>query len=346
MLGKYTDIVSDMKEYEDVDLSFVDPAEKKNSEKTEQEPKAPTSFLEGGKEIKVKKAANGNYIIHVFNDKGEKIDYSKYPHAAPSSLYIWLGGDLSEKVNSSEITETDPTAKDYSQWVTFTIPNGKTEPEATSQSEKPFEIEEFWPESLNFMSPYEIDYVKKSIKDAIAAGKNANTWLSGFEMYGNKAEVAFSPESQKELKKVFDVEAKKNKAPNRLKIADAEDYFQKAIKNDPNYGWKEIVDINADWSEQLVDALFKYGQNTKGNPEFFSLPQTISVIERVYTAYTPNKNGDIFILYGNYNNSGEGMNYNWTGAAQFKTANRTQEEVIAELAEWLKGEVDYYDPQI
>jgi hypothetical protein len=195
------------------------------------------------------------------------------------------------------------------------------------------------------MSPYEIDYAKQSIKDAIAAGNNSNTWLNKFEMYGNKATNVYSPDSQNELKKLFDAEAKKMKRTYVLKIADAEDYFQKAIENDANYGWKEIVDINSDWPEQLVNALFQYRLTDQKKPQFFSLPQTLSISGRTYTAYTPNKGGDIFILYGDYNNSGENMNYNWVGAAQFKTANRTEDEIISELSEWLKDEVDYYDPQ-
>jgi hypothetical protein len=217
------------------------------------------------------------------------------------------------------------------------------EKETTPLSQKPYNIEKFWPQSLEFMSPYEIDYTKKSITDAIAAGKNSQAWLDGFEMYGSKAKDAYSPDSQKELKKVFDEEAKKNKKPYKLRIAEAEDYFQKAIKNDANYGWKEIVDINSDWPSQLVYTLF---HSDLDKPEFSAKNRTISIGEKTYTAYTPNKNGDIFILYGDYNNSGEDMNYNWTGAAQFKTENRTREEVVAELAEWLKGEVDYYNPQI
>jgi hypothetical protein len=270
--------------------------------------------------------------------------------------YTVQAGSMGESVADSKKGLADQISGKYNDIVSdlaeyedvdlsFVDP-AKTKSESAAKQEKPLDIESFWPESLKFMSPYEIDYVKQSIKDAIAAGNNSNTWLNKFEMYGKKAEIAYSPESQKELKKVFDEEAKKIQGTNRLKIADAEDYFQKAIKNDANYGWKEIVDINSDWPEQLVNALFQYGQTTQNKPEFFSLPQTLTVGNRTYTAYTPNKGGDIFILYGDYNDSGRAMNYDWTGAAQFKTANRTTEEIVAELAEWLKGEVDYLDPQI
>lgn len=315
------------------------------------------SEFEGGKNDEEKQPLIGEFEVLI---NGQKMELMVI--ADPNGFQVSYA-DGEEGITLPTLLTTQKYAKDYLQEIynsgelhefltensndgdVFTPVSGQKQTE-TKQTEKTPEIEDFWPKTLSFMSLPEIEYVKQTIKDAIKAGKNSNDWLGELEIYGNKASITYSPDSQKELKKLFDAEAKKLQGANRLKIADAEDYFQKAIKNDANYGWKEIVDINSDWPEQLVNSLFQYGQTTRKKPEFLSLPQTLSIGERTYTAYTPNKKGDIFILYGDYNNSGEEMNYDWTGAAQFKTTNRTTEEIISELSEWLKGEVDYYNPQI
>lgn len=345
--GKSNEIVKEFKDFHGVNFSFIDPAKTKFD----------TDSLKTAKEIS-ESESSPKFPITKFNDstitafKNSLYDTENEKFTVDDFFALLSQYEESGHLNYKEKTAMEYWAVAYQTWTQnktpaqiaddkyshISKPNQKQEPQK--------DIEDFWPKSLNFMSPSEIDYVKQSIKDAIAAGNNSNTWLNKFEMYGNKATHVYSPESQNELKKLFDAEAKKIQGTNRLKIADAENYFQKAIENDANYGWKEIVDINSDWPQQLVDSLFQYGQTTRKKPKFSSLPQTLSIGERTYTAYTPNKGGDIFILYGDYNNSGENMNYNWIGAAQFKTANRTEDEIISELSEWLKGEVDYYDPQI
>ena len=222
----------------------------------------------------------------------------------------------------------------------------KAEPEATPEPEQPFDIEEFWPESLNFMSPGEIDFLKKSIQGAIAAGKNSEDWLNEFEMYGQKATNAYSPDSQKELKKLFDAEAKKLQKFNKsiLSLQKAETHFNWAVKNYSNYGWKEIP--NSSDSNALVGKLIGYPVDQNAKPEFWQTSNTLTIGNRTYVGWTPKNDNRIFILYGDYNNSGEDLNYNWIGAAQFEIANKTTEEIISEISEWFKGEIDYFDPQI
>jgi hypothetical protein len=84
-------------------------------------------------------------------------------------------------------------------------------------------------------------------------------------------------------------------------------------------------------------------------PEFSAKKKTISIGRRTYTGYTPVKGGDIYILYGSYSNPSDdfdNLNYKWDGAATFTTKNKTKNEVLDELEEWFKAEIDYYDPQI
>jgi hypothetical protein len=368
--GKYNDIVSDLEMIEGINLSFVDPAKTKQAEKTESETSQKTLYLKPfeeidwqsfsgavefqGKNDNEKQPLIGEFEVlingakmelmliadtngfQVFFDEGSDgidfpIEFTTQKEAKEYLQQIFATGELHKMLN------------EYPGHDDVFSPVSEQKQTETKQAEKTPDIEDFWPKALSFMSLPEIEYVKQTIKDAIKAGKNSNGWLGELEIYGNKASITYSPDSQKELKKLFDAEAKKLQGTYILKIADAEDYFQKAITDYPNFGWKEAVDINSDWASQLVNTLF---QSDSNKPEFSANNRTISIGNRTYTAYTPNKNGDILILYGDYNNSGEEMNYNWTGAAQFKTANRTKDEVLDELEEWIKGEVDYYDPQI
>ena len=371
--GKYNDIVSDIKEYEDLNLSFVDPAKTKQAEKTESETSQKTLNLKpfdetdwdafsGAVEFQGK---NNNEKQPLISEVEMMINGAKQEVLliADTNGFQVSYGEENKESNQIDVPielTTQKEAKEFLQQIFSTgelhemlnqypesndvfEPVSEQKQTETKQAEKTPDIEDFWPKALSFMSLPEIEYVKQTIKDAIKAGKNSNGWLGELEIYGNKASITYSPDSQKELKKLFDAEAKKLQGTYILKIADAEDYFQKAITDYPNFGWKEAVDINSDWASQLVNTLF---QSDSNKPEFSANNRTISIGNRTYTAYTPNKNGDILILYGDYNNSGEEMNYNWTGAAQFKTANRTKDEVLDELEEWIKGEVDYYDPQI
>jgi hypothetical protein len=313
----------------------------KGKDDTEKEPLI-TEFemMINGKKQEIVLTADTNSFQLNYGKLGEQINVP-----AKFETQEFAKQSLQDMFNSGELHEF---FNQYSEDGDVFAPVSEQKQTETKQAEKTTDIEDSWPEDLSFISLPEIEYVKQTIKDAINSGKNSEDWLNETEIHGYKLKVVYSPNLLNELKKLFDAEAKKlQKSQNpRLSFKKAEDYFQKAIENDANYGWKEIVDINSDWPEQLVNALFQYGQTNRKNPKFLSLPQTLSIGEKTYVGWTPKNHNRIFILYGDYNNSGENLNYNWAGAAQFEIANKTTEEIISELSEWLKGEVDYYDPQI
>jgi hypothetical protein len=226
-------------------------------------------------------------------------------------------GDLSDE-NVEELKKWYNSVLDYE--------NEKKE----FYGEKETDLEKFWPQSLEFMSPYEIDYTKKSITDAIAAGKNSQTWLDEFEMYGNKAKTAYSPDSQKELKKLFDEEAKKQK---NTEIDPDVDYYINAINKYANFNWQELVSSEISGpqiAEDLIGRMF-----TKNFDGAFN--RTISVGRKFLVPYSPA--GDkIYILHG--------KDENIDGSVIFDMSKKTKEQTKQEMIDWVEHFIDYYDPKI
>jgi len=370
--GKSNDIAKELKNFHGVNLSFVDPAKAKQTGKTTFEPSPKTEIAKQPKldwqdNIPNSDDAYADYpngdkpsgaTVNVWVDGSPKKAFIVVHHDGTSIIidnirYAVPWGSLDESVADSKKGLADQISGKYNDIVSDLkeyedLNLSFVDPAKTKQADKTPDIEDFWPKALSFMSLPEIEHVKQTIKDSLEAGKNYNNWIDELEMYGQKAKNLYSPDSQKELKKLFEEEAKKlHKSLNpRLSIKKAESYFNKSITDYANSYWKEVIDQNKNYADEvgvLVESLLAQHSN---KPEFSAKRKTISIGRRTYTAYTPVKGGDVYILYGTPNNSGEDLNYKWDGAATFTTKNKMKDDVLDDLEWWFKGEIDYYDPQI
>jgi hypothetical protein len=166
-------------------------------------------------------------------------------------------------------------------------------------------------------------------------------------MYGQMAKDTYSPDSQKELKKLFDAEAGKTSssnnqaAPKAMNLGDTYKTqlykFDHGIKNYANSYWNKIVRSDQDnWEDKLTKKLF--------DKNLFANDQTISVGDKILVPMTSSSN-ELFIVYGKENP--DLKNFTMEGAVEFgQIGSKSQEILTQDIADWLKNYIEFYENQI